>query len=384
MIMSLKHTLLIPLLLTTSLLFSQTIYVVDQNPNAPSGDHVYADLQQCIDAASAGDIIHVIPALDNYGTVTIDKELHLVGAGWVPDIQSGLKSMIYRIIFEANTSNGSTLNGLIFTQTNDYSILLGEPNAPLDTLKNIEIFNCRVPGIKQLSNSPMKNITLRNNIFGGLQTTLGFPAMNFLISSGMTEDFIITNNIITVNYANGNVRASLSAANQTLIVNNLFYAQSGYYAFHDVVNCFITNNVFFGASASSYQYGATVGQNYNNVYSNNLSYNCTSYGGCDIPPVSTALPANIGNGNLPNTDPLYATLDDAWFWSVSNSLELLDFSPLVDGGTDGSDIGVTGGLYPFNSYENLRGVPYIHEMSVPGLILENQDLHLEAEARSNQ
>ena len=121
--MKTKHLLFVLFLFTLSSLFSQTIYVVDQNPNAPSGDHVYTNLQTCIDSASDGDIIHVIPAIENYGTVTIDKELHLVGAGWVPDIQSGLKSMVYRIIFESNTSNGSTLNALILTQTNDYSIL---------------------------------------------------------------------------------------------------------------------------------------------------------------------------------------------------------------------------------------------------------------------
>jgi hypothetical protein len=43
-----------------------------------------------------------------------------------------------------------------------------------------------------------------------------------------------------------------------------------------------------------------------------------------------------------------------------------------------------GGQYPFVNYKNLRGVPYIHQMSVPGLIMENQDIQLEAEARNNQ
>ena len=65
-------------------------------------------------------------------------------------------------------------------------------------------------------------------------------------------------------------------------------------------------------------------------------------------------------------------------------MDLLEFSPLLNGGTDGTDIGVTGGAYPFNNYQNLRGVPYVHQMSVPGLIMENQDIQLEAEARSNQ
>lgn len=379
-----NQLLLLLFLFTTSALFSQTIYVVDQNPNAPSGDHVYADLQNCIDNATDGDIIHIIPAIDNYGSITIDKELHIIGSGWIPDSQSGMKSTVYSIQFESNNANGSTLNGLVLAQTNDYPIHFGELNAPLDTLKDVEIFNCKVPGLRQRDNCPIKNITIRNNIFSNLNTGFGYPSLNFLTGTGMTEDLLISNNIICSNYGLAYVKAGLSAANETLITNNLFYSNGGYYAFHDIFNCFVTNNVFFGASAKSYSYGATVGENYANVYSNNLSYDCLSYGGCNIPPTSTSLPANTGNGNLANTDPLYATLVDGWFWSADNSLDLLDFSPLVNGGTDGSDIGITGGSYPFNNYKTLTGVPYVHQMSVPGLIMENQDIHLEAEARSNK
>lgn len=376
--------LLTVILFSTSTLFSQTIYVADQNPNAPTGDHVFSSLQECIDIASDGDIIHVIPANGDYGSVIIDKELHIVGSGWIPDNQTGLKSRVYSIQFESNNANGSTLNGLVLIQSNDYPIYFGELNAPLDTLKDIEIYNCKIPGIAQRDNCPIKNMILRNNIFLGSYITVGFPAIEFKTGAGMTEDLIISNNIICVNYANGNVRAALSAGNLTLIANNLFYSSNGYYAFHDIVNCFIANNVFFGASASSYSYGSFIGKNYANVYSNNLSYECTGYGGCDIPPASTSTPANTGNGNLPNTDPLYATLIDGWFWSEDYLLDLLEFSPLPNGGTDGTDIGVTGGAYPFNNYQNLRGVPYVHQLSVPGLIMENQAIQLEAEARSNQ
>ena len=74
--------LLMLCLFSSASLFSQTIYKVDSNPNAPSGDHVYADLQDCIDAASDGDIIQIIPNNDDYGSVTVDKELHFRGSGW--------------------------------------------------------------------------------------------------------------------------------------------------------------------------------------------------------------------------------------------------------------------------------------------------------------
>ena len=135
--------------------FSQTIYVADKNPNAPTGDHVFATLQECIDIASDGDIIHVIPANDNYGSVTIDKELHIVGSGWIPDNQTGLKSRVYSIVFESNNANGSTLNGLILTQTNDYPVYFGGIKCSTRHIKrcgNLQLQNSRNKPIRQLSN----------------------------------------------------------------------------------------------------------------------------------------------------------------------------------------------------------------------------------------
>ncbi|MEN8156112.1 MAG: hypothetical protein ABFS10_04125 [Bacteroidota bacterium] len=365
-------------------LFSQTIYVVDQNPNAPTGDHVYNDLQQCIDSASDGDMIHIIPATDDYGDVTINKELHLVGSGWVPDNQTGVISKVHTIVFMANVANGSTLNGLVLTEAAHYPVIFGELNAPLDTLKNIEIFNCKVPGILQRDNCPIKNVILRNNVLAALNTRDGYTTLSFYINEGMTENLLITNNIIGTNFGHGNVLTGISAANQTLITNNLLYSNSGYYFFFNIRNCFITNNVFYGSSAAHYRYGATVGLNYANVYSNNLSYMCTSYGGCDIPPVSTSTPANTGSGNLTNTDPLYENISSSWIWENKWSLTLLDYSPLSNAGTDGTDIGITGGQYPFENYNHLRGVPYVHDLSVPGLIMQNQPIELEAEGRTNK
>lgn len=363
---------------------AQTTYVVDQNTNAPTGDHVFNDLQTCIDNASNGDMIHIIPAVDHYGDVLLDKELHLVGAGWVPDNQSGMISKVNSISFSANESNGSTLNGLVITKTSDYPVTFGELNAPLDTLKNIEIYNCKIPGILQRDNCPLKNVTLRNNIFATLYSTTGYPSILFSVVDGFTSNLLITNNIINVNYANGNIRAGISAANQTVITNNMFCSRQAFYIFFDIKNSFITNNVFYGASAYSFKYGSTEGVNYNNVYSNNLSYACELYNRCDIPPPSTHNPPNTGGGNLVNTDPLLEYIEDSWIWDVKYSLTLLEYSPLEDAGTDGTDIGVTGGRYPFNNYSHLRGVPYVHSLSVPGLIMTNQPIQLDGEARTDQ
>ena len=359
--------------------FSQTIYKVDSNPNAPTGDHVYTDLQDCIDAATDGDIIQIIPAVAHYGDVKIDKELHLVGSGWVSDNQSGANTKVNTIIFESNTSNGSTLNGLTFASTYSYPITFGELNAPLDTLKDVEIYNCKVAGIKQLDNCPIKNITIRNNIFAILISNNGATeTLNFQVSDGATENLLITNNVILRSrYTWGYGFPAMRVANQTIITNNLFISSAGLKNFSHLRNCFVTNNVFYGASASSSS------SSYGNVFSNNLSYSCAT--SCALPPISTAIPANSGSGNLINSDPLYTTITATYTsYNINNDYSISEFSPLIDAGTDGTDIGIMGGQFPFVNYKNLRGVPYIHQMAVPGLIMESQDIELEAEARNNQ
>lgn len=379
-----KFSFLLLCLFVSVNVFSQTILVADKNPNAPTGDHVYSDLQECIDNASDGDMIHIIPAAEDYGDVIINKELHLVGSGWVSDNQSGMITKVNTIVFVSDKANGSTLNGLVLIERTHYPVIFGDLNAPLDTLKNIEIFNCKIPGILQRDNCPLKNVILRNNVLATLSSRDGIPAVNFDVTDGMTESILISNNIIGTNYGNGNVLSGISAANQTLITNNLLFSNSGYYFFFNIRNCFITNNVFYGSSATHFRYGSTVGFNYANVYTNNLSYECTKYGGCDIPPASTSSPANTGSGNLTDTDPLYENIADSWSWENKWSLSLLNYSPLSNAGTDGTDIGITGGQYPFENYNNLRGVPYVHKLSVPGLIMQNQPIELDAEGRTNK
>ncbi|RLD27817.1 MAG: hypothetical protein DRI54_00435 [Bacteroidetes bacterium] len=365
-------------------LFSQTIYKVDSNPNAPLGEHVYSDLQECINNATDGDIIQVIPASTDYGTVTIDKELHLVGAGLVPDNQSGMNSKIYQIVFGANADN-SSLNGLVLTNIYDFGVVFGINGAAVDTIENVEVKNCKSSGIIQNTNLVLKNATFRNNIFSDLKKYYSWEkvSLRFQVGDGMTENLVISNNIIAPGY---NVQtypsSNVSAANQTIIANNIIWGNDGNNsytgkspAFYNLKNCIVSNNVFFGTEPT----GST---SYGNVFSNNLSFYCGS--ACEFPPPSTDVPSNVGSNNLSDQNPLYTSLGLASFWSISYNLEVPDDSPLIGAGSDGTDIGLMGGQYPFINYKNLRGVPYIHQMSVAGLIIENQDIQLEAEARNNQ
>ena len=210
----------ITLLCVCGSLFSQNYLKVDQNPNAPTGDHVYSDLQVCIDAASNGDIIHIIPAADHYGDVTLNKSLHIVGSGWVPDNQSGTTSKINSITFDALTADGSTLNGIVFVLSSNFPIKFGVENAPVDTLENVEIFNCKIASTLQLPNAPIKNMILRNNIFTRMTASIdyGYVTISFREGDDMTENVVISNNIILpARHYNVNT-ACVSAANPTPLI----------------------------------------------------------------------------------------------------------------------------------------------------------------------
>lgn len=373
-----KQLLSIAILFFCGNAFSQNYLKVDHNPNAPTGNHIYSDLQTCIDAATNGDIIHIIPSVNDYGEVILNKSLHLVGSGWVSGNQNGTNTKISKITFDPLTADGSTLNGLELTTTASFPILFGIENAPVDTLKNIEIFNCKIPGVLQLENTPVKNLLLRNNVFADLNFngTGGIATLSFKTDDDLTDNIIIANNIIVTNYANAWVKYCINIANNAIIKNNLLYSNSGHPAFSNLINSFVTNNVFYGASPSSSN--TSVG----NVFSNNLSFACNA--NCALPPASSSPPNNTGSGNLNNTDPLLENISGSWVWNIAFELEYDAFSPLENGGTDGTDIGITGGDYPFDNYNHLRGVPYIQSLSVPGLIMENQDIQMDAVIRTNQ
>ncbi len=373
-------------MLTCGMSFSQNYFTANNNDNAPEGDHVYADLQSCIDAAEDGDIIHIIPSETGYGDITLNKGVHLVGAGMVPDSPDGMTSKIRTITFDAATADGASLNGIVVTLYNYIPVVFGISGADVDTLRNIEINNCLIPGLAQRSNAPVKNILIRNNIFGGVNTNNQEyrAAVSLRTELGMSENVIIANNIITPKYFIGtNAQSCLSAGNQTQIKNNLFYGPSNHFGFFNLLDCLVSNNLFYGATPASFIHWNPdiTGSSSGNVFTNNLTFACTT--SCTFPPESNGS-ANVGSGNIPDSDPGIANISPGGWWNFDFDLEVSDTSPLLGAGSDGTDIGIFGGEYPFNNYDHLRGAPYVHSMAVPGIILENQDIQLDATLRSNQ
>jgi len=75
------------------------VWTVSNNP-VDSAAAQYSELQEAIDAAAASDTIYVSGSPNTYGSITITKQLILIGAGYNPDNQFDLKSQVETITLE--------------------------------------------------------------------------------------------------------------------------------------------------------------------------------------------------------------------------------------------------------------------------------------------
>jgi hypothetical protein len=90
---------------------------------------------------------------------------------------------------------------------------------------------------------------------------------------------------------------------------------------------------------------------------NNLCYSTT-----DTLPGS----GNIGSGNLNNTNPLFANYpSQGGGFDCAHDYSFPTTSPAHNAGTDGSDIGITGGISPFYDYCAGPKVPTIKYITMP-------------------
>ncbi len=192
---------------------------VNNNPaynQAVAGVTVFNDLQQAISTVAAGDTLYVESSLNDYGIITINKEIHLIGTGYFLDQNEGLQNhlesaKIRRVIFAAGAS-GSTLQGLEITgQASTVGITFNNT-----ALSNIAISRCKVSSTIDFDNNASNTIS---NIVIKKCHLYGFSG-----SSGLVTGFTITNNIIRYFNLIPNLQATVS---QNVFLNNVnFYGQT--------------------------------------------------------------------------------------------------------------------------------------------------------------
>jgi hypothetical protein len=296
------------------------VRTVSNNPNSPGQ---YTDLQTAINASGlTGDTLMIAGSPTSYGYAYIAKPLVLVGAGFHNPY--GLNTNIDYVYFRRSNdyvnSAGSKLMGCAV-----YGINF-EPSSGggIFAAHNILVERCSFTylsfGHDWSSTNQFNNDTVRNC----LVNSGGYISFGGAAYSNGYGNIYIHNNLFNGAYLSG---GGVNQGN-CFVRNNIFINRTTY-VFTNVYNWVIENNIFYGAYPSSGCSGC--------AYTKNIGYLCPEMPGA----------GNIGSGNMNNTNPQFVNfplLGGGFSWSYD--FHLMAISPGINAGTDGTDIGVYGGMLP--------------------------------------
>ncbi len=369
--MKTKITLPILALLLSFSAFA-TVRTVSNDPNNPAQ---YSGIQAAITAANAGDTIYVqgTTVLDvngtfqnpgsNYGTITINKRITLIGSGYNPTKDYAYISTLAGITFDTSSAVGSVsgASGAVVSGFYIYGSINISGNYGNTTRANgITVERCLITGGVTTYNA--NNFTLQQSVI--LSTTY----------NGSNTNLVYKNNIFNATIYSG---WSGAAPVSFVITNNDFigYASSGstaaYQAFYSgssLSNAIITNNIFYAVDPT----GAT-----NSTFNNNLTF--------ADPNPTLPYGSNVGTGNISGTSsPNFINYPTASAnYSTTYNFQLAEGSPGAGAGTDGTDLGVYGGIgfVPTGA----PNVPYIkHFVISNSYISPGQNLNVSIEAKAQK
>ncbi|MBS1952387.1 MAG: hypothetical protein OJF59_002003 [Cytophagales bacterium] len=358
---------LLALFVLVPMAVSATIRTVSNDINKPAQ---YPDIPPAVAAANSGDTIYVNGTQYTYSDFTVTKKLVIIGAGYNVANQFNLISMVNNISFfkDAGVNDGS---GTVITGFKIYAI--GVSGSSLG-ITNIKIFRNQISGIS--ANTGTSNWTVYNNLITG-----------YLNGANASSNFIIQNNIF---FSGGNV----VNFNQPSVVidHNLFINDSG--ALSALQFAIVTNNIFTSSS------NTLVMSNINQCTFNSnmsISTNISSY----TPSNSFLANGNTGGANQSGSatptfigvNPQFVADGDFNTYNNTFNYRLSSGSPGHNAASDGTDIGIYGGTYPFPSggapgsgYDTspLPPIPQINSVNIQNAsVLPGQQLQVNVTATVN-
>jgi len=265
----------------------------------------YTKLPDAITGALAGDTVYVPGG--SFDGITISKKLCLIGAGHNPD--------------STKVTSRTTISSITFGKGADYGSITGiyvlqmQRSGPFS---NYAISRCKINSLSfgTFASDSLNNFSLNENIIGSL-----------LVYG--------TNNYFNNNVFMGLIQIiDLGTINYTIVKNNVFLGIGGNFFYRD--HCIVENNLFEqNTSTISTTYGD------NNIFFNNLMIGNGQYG------------KNQGNGNYQDNvllstvfihyDPSNVDGDTIY----KQDFNLPPGSPYKNAGTDGTDLGIYGGAFPW-------------------------------------
>lgn len=329
-------------LLSTLLVFAfmtgkAAIITVSNNSNIPGQ---YTNLQTAINAANTNDTLYVIGSTTDYGSITINKKLTIIGSGMFPNNPNHLSTMLVNVNYIIPTDGSSNPSGGSITGCIMSYLSLGA--FVIDNL-NVAVSNLHISRNKILAILTTESAYASNNYaYAGLQidnNVIGSIGISRLGGNSIVNNNIIAYGIQSTGFLNsGNwllinnvIKNTIQACNNMTAMNNIIYIdETNSSNINGNQYCDFTKNLMY--SYNSYQYVA------NFLVANNNNY-------------------NTYNGNIINQNPNFvknSINENPYSYNISSPVAgpFIDYhlnadSPGKNYGTDGTDIGIYGGTTPF-------------------------------------
>jgi hypothetical protein len=300
------------LLFITSVTYARQ-WSVSNNPDVPAQ---FTTISDAIVAASNGDTILVAGSSTQYDFAYISKKLCIIGNAAF-DSPGNLKTFIGYIQLSRGVSTAADNSTFIGLECSYLDLLTG--------VKSIIIERCNIG-----------DITLYGLLFGQPNDNdnnyTGFSIRNSRLNNINPINQAVPTGLAIVNTI---ICGNLNNISRSLLSNNIFINSL---SSSIISNTLFTNNIFyeFSTNPSLSSFNAA-----GSIFLNNCTYSAFSF---SLPTYNST-----GSGNLNNTNPRFisqasilATLSTN-ILNIDHNYGLEAASPLRNAGTDGTDIGITGG-----------------------------------------
>ncbi|MGZ0015946.1 hypothetical protein [Yeosuana sp. AK3] len=354
--MKTKRTLFLTALLFSYLVNAQNVLTVD---NSVGANAQFSNLPSAISSANSGDTILVHASEINYGTITIDKPLKLVGFA---HSDSDKKTMIHVINLGPNASN-TTITGI--NVTNDFFV----DNA-----------------------TSISNLVIENNLFDG---TISGRAIIF--ADGGADNVIFRGNIVTADFGSNSTSTSLNILTNVIIANNVFIGTDIIVRFHQSTT--IKNNIFLSSSNVITPVRNVDNASGNVTVQNSIIYASWSGGSgiVDANSVGVTFDSCLfynesggvinlnGINNINNQNPLFINLESSNnFDAELDDYHLQSGSPAIATGAGGVDMGIyDGGSFTFNNFGYTNGIPTVKITNITDRIAPGANLSVTINTNAN-